>query len=123
MELLNFGVSENSPYIVDSVPEGVKFLLCDGQLLLFNIGEVGLLVLDEVLKSLNFFGGIFNECHEERLGVEEVNYVLMVAVKMVEITGDNGSHVIELKSFFLVLLETDFPEDVAVEVVDNGPSG
>lgn len=71
------------------------------------------------MEGINLAFFVFKESHDERLGMEEINHVIKVSFKMFEVDGDDCSHVVKLKSFFLISLEAIFFKDVRIDVVDN----
>lgn len=119
LEKIDFMVSKDHPEIIDSIPESIELFSGDWELFFLDCGKLFLFEFHERLESVNFVFFVFDESHDERLGVKKINHVIEVPFKMFEIDGDDGGHVVKLKGFFLVGFEAAFLEDVGVDIVDD----
>ena len=105
-------VSEDHPEIVDSVLEGIELLSGDGELFLLDSGKFLFFKFHELMKGVDFGFLVFEEGHDEGFGVEEVDHVVKVPSQMFQVNRDDGRHVVQLKSLFLVCFQTVFLENV-----------
>lgn len=111
--------AEGGPDVIDSVPEPVEFFLADGDFLNNCVLEVVVLVGDEIVQSVDFGFGVFEEGHQEGFQLELLEEKCVVLLYKFEAESDNGGHVDQLELLaFVGFLGVAF-EEGAGEVVQE----